>query len=130
MQAVASVAAITVLLVIAGCGPSDEEDLGPPDIGGVIMDVSPAEGTGSVLGTVFIQADAATSAALDGGAFIITIKNDTHILRREDDQTHPATFNDLQFGYLVDVWFTGPGEYYPVEATARQLILRGQVLQE
>ncbi len=118
-----------VVSLTLGCGAPDEEDLGPPDIRGTIFDVSPADGMGIVLGTMFIEADAATSAALDGGAFLITVRVDTHILRRQDDQNHTAAFADLQFGYLVDVWFTGPGEYYPVEATARNIVLLGKVVQ-
>ena len=118
-----------VVSLTLGCGAPDEEDLGPPDFRGVIFDVNPADGIGIVLGTVFIQTLAPTSAVLDDRA-LITIKIDTHILRREDDQNHPAAFQDLQFGYLVDVWFTGPGEFYPVEATARRIVLLGKVIQE
>ncbi len=118
-----------VVLLTLGCGAPDEEDLGPPDISGVIFDVSRADGIGIVLGTVFVQTIPPTSAARFGRA-LITIRIDTHIRRREDDQTHPAAFSDLQSGYLVDVWFTGPGEYYPVEATARKIVLLGKVTQE
>ena len=128
MQAVASAATITILLVLAGCGAPDEEDLGLPDFSGVIMDVCHADGIGIILGTVFIEASAPASAVQYDKA-LITVNIDTHILRREDDQTHPATFEDLEFGERVDVWFTGPGEYYPVEATARQLVLHGKVVE-
>lgn len=106
--------AVSVLAMLGGCSPSPPKDA--PSISGVIATVTPGYGS---LGTILVEG----SGEYDKAS--VTISASTTMLREVEGGYERATFEDLQAGMAVDVWFTGPvAESYPVQASAKALTVR------
>lgn len=60
-----------------------------------------------------------------GDKAIVTVSTDTRVLRQAADGFERATFDDLDTGRQVAVWYRGPvAESYPVQATAATIVIR------
>ena len=56
--------------------------------------------------------------------YVVTIKDDTAIFRREGDKQLKAAAEDLAVGQEVQVWFVGPvRESFPMQVDARQVVI-------
>ncbi|CAA9423475.1 MAG: hypothetical protein AVDCRST_MAG80-93 [uncultured Rubrobacteraceae bacterium] len=83
---------------------------------GSITDISGA--------VVLVEEDPTDESGSPKGAFTVT--GETDILRQQDGEQVPATFEDLRLGQLVEAEYSGPvAESYPSQGTAGSIVLLG-----
>jgi len=129
MRAVAGAAAIPVLLILLACGSVDEEETGPPDITGSIAllslvdEADELEREGGVLAGAVIEG--VVGPDVQHETVTVTVTKDTRVFRRENGETRAATFEALEEGQPVEVWYWPPLGTYAAPA-ARQIVILEQ----
>jgi hypothetical protein len=117
-----AVAAAGVTLLLAACGDSGPGDLTNPSIRGRITVLTPAAGSGDVLGSALIEGEIEPDTQFDKAT--VRIEGDTDIFRMVNGEPEDASFSDLAEGQTVEAWFEGAvAESYPVQATAGKLLI-------
>ncbi len=91
-----------------------------PDIRGTITAIDPSQG--EILGTLRIEGSIAEGTEYDKA--VVSVTEETEIVRRGPEGEVQATFDDLQVGQWVEATFVGPvAESYPVQATAGRIVI-------
>ena len=113
-----------VVSLLAGCaetpaaeGPqgTDEE----ADLLGRIADVQPAQETGTP-GHILVESPGDRTA----DKYMVAVTEETLILQQEGENQRQVSFEALEAGQQVQLWFTGPVmESYPAQARARQIVI-------
>ncbi len=129
---------LCLLLLLVGCGlPSGTDgtdgtgaspandatghgiDIMNAAIRGNITDIRQANGT---IDTVRIEGALEDDTQYDRA--VVTITEQTRILKQEGQERVPATAEELKVGQRVEADFTGPVlESYPVQATASEIVI-------
>jgi hypothetical protein len=77
--------------------------------------------TGEVAGSGSLRIDEGTGTYTSA---VARVDDGTTVLRRRDDAYEPASFDDVQVGDRVEVWFDGAvGESSPVQGRAAAVVL-------
>lgn len=64
-------------------------------------------------------------ASPHGDKAVVSVERGSQILRAAGEGYAEATFDELEVGQVVEVWFIGPvAESYPVQAGARAMVIR------
>ncbi|MFC2027372.1 DUF3221 domain-containing protein [Chloroflexota bacterium] len=91
-----------------------------PDFTGDIIEVH-LIGENNVLGTILVEG---TDIIQSSDKYVVTIKEDTIILQQDGEIVDNISFNQLEVGQKVQIWFFGPvRESYPAQVDAAQVII-------
>ena len=87
-----------------------------------------ADFTGHVTETgqssILVEAKVVTEDGEYIDKYWVSIKDETLILEQSGEELGKATFEALQVGQQVQVWFSGPvAESYPAQVTAGQIVI-------
>jgi hypothetical protein len=113
-----------VVSLVAGCaeGPSSEgPDVadGPPDLIGEVADVQPSK-EGGTPGHILVDSPGDRTA----DKYMVSVTEETLILQQEGEDQRQVSFEALEAGQQVQLWFTGPVmESYPAQARAMQIVI-------
>ena len=56
--------------------------------------------------------------------YVVTIEDETLILKQDGNNLHKAAFSALETKQWVQIWFSGPVmESWPMQATAKQVVI-------
>lgn len=126
-KVIASIALLVILaMVVPACGSSDESPTPEPtqiqttpDFTGDITGVQ-AIGHDGILGTILVEG---TDTIRSSDKYVVSITDETLILRQDGDIIDRITFAELEGGHAVQVWFSGPvRESYPAQVDAAQVM--------
>ncbi len=115
---------LSAIALFGGCaeGPDSE---GPdavdeePDLIGKIADVQPSQEAGTA-GHILVEAPGDRTA----DKYMVSVTEETLILQQEGKGQRQVSFEALEAGQRVELWFTGPVmESYPAQARARQIVI-------
>jgi len=113
-----------LVISLINCDESDESATTPPasspDFIGDILQVEPLGQTG-VLGTILVEGE---DVIRSSDKYVITITEETHISIGEDGGLSSASFDALEAGQQVSIWFSGPvKESYPAQVDAARIVI-------
>jgi len=113
-----------VISLLPGCaetppseGPqgTDEE----ADLLGRIADVQPSQEAGTP-GHILVDSPGDKTA----DKYVVAVPEEALILQQEGEDQRQMSFEALEAGQQVQLWFTGPVmESYPAQARARQIVI-------
>jgi beta-N-acetylhexosaminidase len=111
-----------ILLLVAGCAGSGGPVASEADLGGEIVEVTPAN-EGDVVGRVRVEAPVEGADRID--PYIVTVTDDTELYAQNAvGERQEIGFDGLTAGQRVDLWFAGPvRESYPMQVDAAQLVV-------
>jgi hypothetical protein len=110
---------IVLIAVSVGCASNIRPMETEADFIGFVTEIHP-NGEGDILGQISVESHADKIVS----RYIITIKDETLILRQEGDGLRRVAFHTLENKQWVKIWFTGPViESSPVQGTAGQIVL-------
>lgn len=114
-----AMAGLVVGVAVSSCTfPQRKCEIGTePDFVGFITIIDRGSGKGEVTGQIIVESHADKLVH----RHVITVTNDTVILRRDGEINHRVNFDSLEVKNWVKVWFSGAKKPYPVKVTARQL---------
>lgn len=111
------------LLSVTGCAQNYGQ--AAKDIRGKITQLSPGDGKG-ILGVTLIEGILEKDTKVDKAQVTITSKTDIMLLE-DGNKLQKADYSSLKEGQTVEAIFSGPvRESYPVQATAKAIIIRAQ----
>jgi hypothetical protein len=89
------------------------------DFTGFITEIHPVEKEG-MLGQILVESHA--DKLVD--KYIVTIKDETLILKQDGENRHKVAFKALETKQRVQIWFSGPiMESFPMQGTAEQIVV-------
>lgn len=113
-----------VVSLLGGCAESPPSE-GPDvvdeeaDLLGRIADVQPSQEAGTP-GHILVDSPGDKTA----DKYVVAVTEETLILRQEGESQRQVSFEALEAGQQVQLWFTGPVmESYPAQARARQIVI-------
>jgi hypothetical protein len=113
-----------VVAVLAGCAetqPVEGPDVvgGEPNLIGKVADVQPSQEAGTP-GHVLVDSPGDRTA----DKYMVSVTEETLILQQEGEDQRQTSFEALEAGQQVQLWFTGPVmESYPAQARAMQIVI-------
>jgi len=115
---------LSIVALLAGCAESpaaegpDAVD-GEPDLIGKVTDVQPSQEAGRP-GHILVESPGDKTA----DKYVVAVMEETLILQQEEENQRQVSFEALEAGQQVQLWFTGPVmESYPAQARARQIVI-------
>ncbi|NQT73750.1 MAG: DUF3221 domain-containing protein [Chloroflexi bacterium] len=118
---------IIVGAMLVNCSSSDETSTTEPtpiqtepDFIGIITEVNSIDGD-DVLGTILVEG---TDVIKSSDKYVVSIKSETFILEQDGKIIDPVSFENLESGQQVRIWFSGPvAESYPAQVDAAQVMM-------
>jgi len=110
---------IGLMVVAAGCASAPKALQTESDFTGFITEIHPI-GKGGTLGQILVESHA--DKLVD--KYMVTIKDETLILKQDGENRRQVTFGALETKQQVQIWFSGPIlESFPAQATAQQIVI-------
>lgn len=114
---------LLICSLAVGCFPSGGAVQGEPDFTGQATDVQ-FVGEGNVVGTVLVEAMVKTDEGQYVDKYMLTVTDETLIFEETAGGRRVVSFETLDVGQHVHVWFAGPvKESYPMQGDARQIVI-------
>lgn len=117
-----------MLIILAACGDSSDETprTTDPDFIGDVTEVHPL-GNNGVVGTILVEAEVTSQGNAYLEKYVVTINDETTILIKDGRTAEDTTFDAIETGQQVQVWFDGPvKESFPMQVDAAQIMIVGQ----
>jgi len=110
---------IGLMVVAADCASAPKALQTESDFTGFITEIHPI-GKGGTLGQILVESHA--DKLVD--KYMVTIKDETLILKQDGENRRQVTFGALETKQQVQIWFSGPIlESFPAQATAQQIVI-------
>ena len=110
---------IGLMVVAADCTSAPKPLQTEADFIGWVIEIQPI-GKGGTLGQILVESQ--VEKVVD--KYVVTIKDETLILKQDGENRRQVTFDALETKQQVQIWFTGPiMESFPMQGIAQQVVI-------